>query len=111
METSTEKRVGFWGTFRSYLVAASVLCVLAGVIYLYPAIYAVRSFGTPGAVTISDYPIVFGLLLALPPWCFLAPLIAYFIYQSGKQGTAIIVVLLPLSFAIALGLYWSVTEF
>lgn len=106
MSSTDHKAPGFWGTFRSYLVAGSVLSVLGGVLGLLPAILMVmlvRSGGT------TDNPLAWwflGTALSFPVICFVCPLVAYQVYQSGRNMAAAIVLLLPLITGITFTSLW-----
>lgn len=95
MNTASSKS-GFWGTFRSYLVAGTVLSVLAGVLGLVPALMSPMMFDTPGSQELISIWLLFGLIAAFPLVCFLAPVASYLAYRAGRNGWSVALLVSPL---------------
>lgn len=112
MSMATPKRPGFWGTFRSYLVAGSVLSVLAGVLGLYPSITVLKIFNIGSAA--AD-PFSFSVYVAAvlhPLACFVSPALAYLAYREGRWRRAVVLLLVPLAVsAVFGGLVWFADDF
>lgn len=89
-------KAGFWGTLRSYLVAGSVVSVLAGVLGLIPATMSSQMFEAPGASDLVAVWLLFGAISAFPLVCFLGPVAAYLAYRGGNHGWAVALLAAPL---------------
>jgi hypothetical protein len=97
---------GFWGTYRSYLVGAAVLSVLAGVIGLMPL--ALFDAPRPG-----DGALAWALFVAVagfPAACFAAPGLAFLAYRAERRALTIILLAAPLYLAAAVGLIWATLD-
>ncbi|MFV2092778.1 MAG: hypothetical protein ACC634_06805 [Hyphomicrobiales bacterium] len=116
MNTASSK-AGFWGTFRSYLVAGTVLSVLAGVLGLVPALMSPMMFDTPGSQELISIWLLFGLIGAFPLVCFLGPGASYLAYRAVRHGWAVALLASPL-YVLALTMllyfvlkYWCGEQF
>lgn len=112
MGAARQGRPGFWGTFRSYLVAGAVTSALVGVLGLYPVLTVLMTFNPARAAAEGFSLAVYITAILHPLACFLGPLFAYIAYHDGRPRHSVAWLLVPLVVTIVFaGLVWFADDF